>query len=91
MLARSGSRLVLSFAFLSFKTYLFVVCCSFAVSLAGWLVMALLLTPVQKLVSWYTSRHPVDLWLELLRNAESFEDWEEAALHLDSLLGLDLW
>ncbi|KAH0595982.1 hypothetical protein MHUMG1_06532 [Metarhizium humberi] len=53
--------------------------------------MALLLTPVQKLVSWYISRHPVDLWLELLRNAESFEDWEEAALHLDSLLGLDLW
>ncbi|OAQ72429.1 patatin-like serine hydrolase [Pochonia chlamydosporia 170] len=53
--------------------------------------MALLLTPVQKLVSWYTSKHPVDLWLELLRNAESFEDWEEAALHLDSLLGLDLW
>lgn len=91
MLARSGSRLVLSFAFLLFITFLIVVCCSFAVSLAGWLVMALLLTPVQKLVSWYTSRHPVDLWLELLRNAESFEDWEEAALHLDSLLGLDLW
>ncbi|KID77034.1 uncharacterized protein G6M90_00g101460 [Metarhizium brunneum] len=46
---------------------------------------------IKKLVSWYTGRHPVDLWLELLRNAESFEDWEEAALHLDSLLGLDLW
>lgn len=91
MLARSGSRLVLSFAFLPFKPFLFVVCCSFAVSLAGWLVMVLLLTLVQKLVSWYTGRHPVDLWLELLRNAESFEDWEEAALHLDSLLGLDLW
>lgn len=91
MLARSGSRLVLSLAILPFKTFLFVVCCSFAVSPACWLVMALLLTPVQKLVSWYTSRHPVDLWLELLRNAESFEDWEEAALHLDSLLGLDLW
>ncbi|KAG8421187.1 triacylglycerol lipase [Metarhizium acridum] len=46
---------------------------------------------IKKLVGWYTSKHPVDLWLELLRNAESFEDWEEAALHLDSLLGLDLW
>lgn len=33
----------------------------------------------------------MDLWLELLRNAEAFEDWEEAALHLDNLLGLDLW
>jgi TAG lipase/lysophosphatidylethanolamine acyltransferase len=53
--------------------------------------MALVLTPVQKLVGWYTSKHPVDLWLELLRNAETFEDWEEASLHLDSLLGLDLW
>lgn len=55
------------------------------------LAMALLLTFVQKLVNWYTSKHPVDLWLELLRSAESFDDWEEAALHLDSLLGLDLW
>ncbi|OAA48678.1 Acyl transferase/acyl hydrolase/lysophospholipase [Metarhizium rileyi] len=45
----------------------------------------------KKLVNWYTSKHPVDLWLELLRSAESFDDWEEAALHLDSLLGLDLW
>lgn len=33
----------------------------------------------------------MELWLELLRNAEVFEDWEEAALHLDNLLGLDLW
>ena len=53
--------------------------------------MALLLTPAQKLLRWYTSKHPVDLWLELLRNAESFEEWEEAAFHLDSLLGLDIW
>ncbi|PNY20652.1 triacylglycerol lipase [Tolypocladium capitatum] len=49
------------------------------------------LTPLQKLVSWYTRKNPVELWLDLLRNAEAFEDWEEAALHLDSLLGLDLW
>lgn len=45
----------------------------------------------QKLFSWYTSKSPVELWLDLLRNAEAFEDWEEAALHLDNLLGLDLW
>ncbi|POR31229.1 Putative triacylglycerol lipase [Tolypocladium paradoxum] len=46
---------------------------------------------VFKLVSWYTRKNPVELWLDVLRNAEAFEDWEEAALHLDSLLGLDLW
>ncbi|KAH8126726.1 patatin-like phospholipase [Trichoderma asperelloides] len=45
----------------------------------------------KKLLSWYTRKNPVKLWLELLRNAETFEDWEEAALHLDNLLGLDLW
>lgn len=49
------------------------------------------LTPLQKLVGWYTRQNPVELWLDLLRNAEAFEDWEEAALHLDSILGLDLW
>lgn len=46
---------------------------------------------MQKLFSWYTKQNPVELWLELLRNAVAFEDWEEAALHLDNLLGLDLW
>ncbi|KAH0524993.1 hypothetical protein TsFJ059_007424 [Trichoderma semiorbis] len=45
----------------------------------------------KKLLSWYTRKNPVKLWLELLRNAETFEEWEEAALHLDNLLGLDLW
>lgn len=54
-------------------------------------MLSFLLTPVKKLVNWYTGRNPVELWLELLRNAEAFEDWEEAALHLDNLLGLDLW
>lgn len=50
-----------------------------------------LLTPFKKLLSWYNKRNPVELWLDLLRNAEAYEDWEEAALHLDNLLGLDLW
>lgn len=50
-----------------------------------------LLTPLKKLAGWYTRKNPIELWLQLLRNAEVFEDWEEAALHLDSLIGLDLW
>ncbi|KAH7256939.1 hypothetical protein BKA59DRAFT_413782 [Fusarium tricinctum] len=45
----------------------------------------------RKLRTWYTRKSPVELWLDLLRTAEAFEDWEEAALHLDNLLGLDLW
>ncbi|KAM3529210.1 hypothetical protein NHJ13051_002035 [Beauveria bassiana] len=53
--------------------------------------MAVALTPAQKLFGWYTRKNPIDLWLELLRQAEAFEDWEEATLHLDNLLGLDLW
>jgi hypothetical protein len=46
---------------------------------------------LQKLRTWYARKSPVELWLDLLRTAEAFEDWEEAALHLDNLLGLDLW
>jgi TAG lipase/lysophosphatidylethanolamine acyltransferase len=49
------------------------------------------LTPLQKILGWYTRKNPVELWLELLRQAEVFEDWEESALHLDNLLGLDHW
>ncbi|KAG9257824.1 uncharacterized protein F5Z01DRAFT_303374 [Emericellopsis atlantica] len=45
----------------------------------------------KKLLSWYSSRNPVDLWLHLLREATTYEEWEEASLHLDNLLGLDLW
>ena len=62
--------------------YLFAASCIMKPLLIAWL---------QKLRTWYTRKSPIDLWLDLLRHAESFEDWEEAALHLDNLLGLDLW
>lgn len=45
----------------------------------------------KKLLAWFTSRSPTSLWLSILRTSATYEDWEEAALHLDNLLGLDLW
>lgn len=46
---------------------------------------------VQRFVSWLTWKKPTDLWLNILRNAHTYEEWEEAALQLDVLLGNDLW
>jgi len=45
----------------------------------------------QKFIKWYHRRSPIELWLDTLRNTTEFDEWEEAALHLDTLLGLDLW
>lgn len=45
----------------------------------------------QRLVDWYYRKPLAEEWHCVLRNAGSFEEWEEAALHLDNLLGLDLW
>ncbi|KAI1457455.1 hypothetical protein F4805DRAFT_475116 [Annulohypoxylon moriforme] len=39
----------------------------------------------------WTTKGPVDEWLETLRNAEVYEDWEHAALQLDNLKELNLW
>jgi len=33
----------------------------------------------------------VEIWFEILRNAKSYDEWEEAAFQLDVLLGNDLW
>jgi TAG lipase/lysophosphatidylethanolamine acyltransferase len=40
---------------------------------------------------WLTRKKPVEVWFEILRNAKSYEEWEEAAFQLDVLLGNDLW
>lgn len=38
-----------------------------------------------------TRKKPVRLWSDLLRDAHTYEEWEEAAFQLDVLLGNDLW
>ncbi|KAL2022680.1 hypothetical protein VTK56DRAFT_4761 [Thermocarpiscus australiensis] len=45
----------------------------------------------QRLGEYWRRRSPVEIWFDALRNASTFDEWEEAALHLDNLLGLDLW
>lgn len=38
-----------------------------------------------------TRKKPVRLWSDLLQDAHTYEEWEEAAFQLDVLLGNDLW
>ncbi|KAI2473638.1 hypothetical protein F4781DRAFT_139737 [Annulohypoxylon bovei var. microspora] len=45
----------------------------------------------RKLWGRWKSKGPVDEWLDALRNAEVYEDWEHAALQLDNLKELNLW
>lgn len=45
----------------------------------------------QKLGGWWRARSPVDEWLDELRNALDFEQWELAALQLDNIKELNLW
>ncbi|KAK0729084.1 acyl transferase/acyl hydrolase/lysophospholipase [Apiosordaria backusii] len=44
-----------------------------------------------KIISHYSRPTALSRNLSLLHNATTFEKWEEAALNLDQLLGLDLW
>ncbi|SPQ18128.1 9d5ca51d-416a-468e-962a-d2e1f22f958d [Thermothielavioides terrestris] len=37
------------------------------------------------------SPSPVEVWSRALREATTYEEWREAAVKLDSLLGLDIW
>jgi TAG lipase/lysophosphatidylethanolamine acyltransferase len=45
----------------------------------------------QRFLGWLTRKKPVDFWYECLKNAQTYEEWEEAAFQLDVLLGNDLW
>ncbi|KAN0084707.1 Acyl transferase/acyl hydrolase/lysophospholipase [Elaphomyces granulatus] len=45
----------------------------------------------ERLFSWWRSRSPKDLLLHCQETAETFEEWEEAALQLDGLLSPDFW
>ncbi|KAK4199104.1 putative lipase [Triangularia verruculosa] len=44
-----------------------------------------------RIVSHYNRPTPLSQNLSDLHNATTYEQWEEAALNLDTLLGLDLW
>ncbi|KAI1469915.1 uncharacterized protein F4812DRAFT_420844 [Daldinia caldariorum] len=45
----------------------------------------------RKLWGRWTSKSLMDEWLDALRNAVTYEDWEHAALQLDNLKELNLW
>ncbi|KAI0894802.1 hypothetical protein F4806DRAFT_97501 [Annulohypoxylon nitens] len=55
------------------------------------LLLEVLLFWYRKLRGRWTTKSPVDEWLEALRNAEVYDDWEQAALQLDTLKELNLW
>lgn len=38
-----------------------------------------------------TKKKPAGLWIDILKDAKTYEEWEEAAFQLDVLLGNDLW
>ncbi|CRL19900.1 ARF/SAR superfamily [Penicillium camemberti] len=44
-----------------------------------------------KLLSWWHSKSPRDRLFHTLANAQSYEEWEEAAFQLDELQSKDLW
>ena len=41
--------------------------------------------------AWWSRRSPRELWAERLTEAKTYEEYEDAALHLDAVLGNDLW
>lgn len=59
-------------------------------SIWGMLIEVLLFWQAQ-LKQWWTLQSPVEVWYSILKDAKTFEEWEEAALQLDNLTGKDLW
>lgn len=45
----------------------------------------------RKIYKWLTRKRPAEIWLEVLKNANTYEGWEEAAFQLDLIIGNDLW
>jgi TAG lipase/lysophosphatidylethanolamine acyltransferase len=45
----------------------------------------------QKAYGWWTKKTPENALLDVLAEARSYEEWEEAAFQLDELLHTDLW
>ncbi|KAI9883838.1 MAG: hypothetical protein M1823_004392 [Watsoniomyces obsoletus] len=44
-----------------------------------------------RLLAWWFRKNPLELWLQRLIEARSYEEYEEAAFHLDDILGNELW
>lgn len=59
-------------------------------SIWGMLLEVLLFWKAQ-LKHWWILKSPVEVWFDILRDAKTYEEWEEAALQLDILTGKDLW
>ncbi|KAI0173390.1 hypothetical protein GGR52DRAFT_384449 [Hypoxylon sp. FL1284] len=55
------------------------------------LVLEVFLFWYRKLWGRWTSKSHVDEWLDALRHAEVYEEWEHAALQLDNLKELNIW
>ncbi|TAQ88322.1 hypothetical protein B7494_g3345 [Chlorociboria aeruginascens] len=63
-----------------------------ALAKAIWnIILDILLFWQRRFISWLTRKRPAQVWFEVLRDAKTYEEWEEAAFHLDALLGNDLW
>lgn len=55
------------------------------------LALGLLMSGLQRLYSWWTTKSTRDQLLENLDEARLFEEWEASAYQLDEVSGLDLW
>ncbi|RFU36039.1 hypothetical protein B7463_g350, partial [Scytalidium lignicola] len=59
--------------------------------MAIWMLVDVLMFWQRRLIRWLGRKKPARVWLDILRDAKTYEEWEEAAFQLDVLLGNDLW